>query len=76
VSSTGTAYTRIPRPRTMVDSYGFHAVYRLVDSWQEIGEYQQLTLRREPSYKLNGDWEPEESRREKHKLLGDHATKR
>ena len=34
----------------MVESCCFHAVYRLVDSWQEIVEYQQLTIRKEHPY--------------------------
>ena len=71
-----TAYTGVARPLTMVDCYCFHAVYRLVDSWQEIGEYRQLTLWREHSYKPNRDWDPEEEQVGKHHLLGDHAARR
>lgn len=60
----------------MVNSYCFHAVYRLVDSWQEIGEYRQLTLGREHSYEPSSDWDLEGEQVGKDHLLGDHAARR
>ncbi len=54
----------------------FFAVYRLVDGWQEIREYQQLTPRREPFFTTEDDVQSEEDRRKKQQLQGKYATMR
>lgn len=60
----------------MFDSYCFFAVYRLVGGWQEIREYQQLTLRREHFFTTKDDVQSAEDRRKKQKLQGEYATMR
>ena len=73
---TDTVYTRAVRPLIEVDSCCFYAVYRLVDGWQEIREYQQLMLKMEPFFTTKDDVQPEEDGGKKHKLQGEYATMR